>query len=52
MEEDPALFDAVETAEAFRPTGNTLDTTTVKTPVPFLLKHTLRYYYYYDGGHY
>ena len=28
----------------FQPTGNTLDTTTVKTPVPFLLKHTLREY--------
>ncbi len=44
VEEDPELFDAVETAEAFQPTGNTLDTTTVKTPVPFLLKHSLREY--------
>ncbi len=44
VEEDPALFDAVETAEAFQPTGNTLDTTTVKTPVPFLLRHKLREY--------
>ena len=44
VEEDPDLFSAVETAEAFQPTGNTLDTTTVKTPVPFLLKHSLREY--------
>lgn len=44
VDEDPGLFDAVETAEAFQPTGNTLDTTTVKTPVPFLLKHKLREY--------
>jgi len=31
-------------AAKFQPTGNTLDTTTVKTKVPFLLKHTLREY--------
>jgi E1A-binding protein p400 len=42
--EDDEFYDAIEVAEAFQPTGNTLDTTTVKTPVPFLLKHTLREY--------
>lgn len=44
VDEDPDFFDAVETAEAFQPTGNTLATTTVKTKVPFLLKHNLREY--------
>ena len=42
--EDDKFYDAIEMAETFQPTGNTLDTTTVKTPVPFLLKHTLREY--------
>ena len=31
-------------AEKFKPTGFTLETTHVKTAVPFLLKHTLREY--------
>ncbi len=38
------FYDVVEMAAKFQPTGNTLDTTSVKTPVPFLLKHTLREY--------
>ena len=42
--EDDKFYDAIEMAETFQPTGNTLDTTSVKTPVPFLLKHTLREY--------
>ena len=36
--------DVIEMAATFQPTGNTLDTTSVKTKVPFLLKHTLREY--------
>ncbi|KAL6060479.1 Pharynx and intestine in excess protein 1 [Balamuthia mandrillaris] len=35
---------ASEAATEAQPTGNTLSTTTVKTKVPFLLKHTLREY--------
>lgn len=31
-------------AEQLQPTGFTLDSTTVQTPVPFLLKHKLREY--------
>lgn len=31
-------------AESIQPKGNTLETTTVSTKVPFLLKHTLREY--------
>jgi SNF2 family DNA or RNA helicase len=31
-------------AEQLQPTGITLDSTTVKTPIPFLLKHKLREY--------
>jgi SNF2 family DNA or RNA helicase len=31
-------------AQSFQPTGFTLNTTSVKTPVPFLLKHPLREY--------
>ena len=38
------LQDVIEMAATFQPTGNTLDTTSVKTKVPFLLKHTLREY--------
>lgn len=38
------FFGAIEAAAQFKPTGNTLDTTNVKTKVPFLLKHTLREY--------
>ena len=36
--------DVIEMAAKFQPTGNTLDTTNVKTKVPFLLKHTMREY--------
>ena len=34
----------VEVASSAQPTGFTLETTTVKTKVPFLLQHTLREY--------
>ena len=40
--EEDKLEEYAELARAFQPTGNTLDTTTVKTKVPFLLRHTLR----------
>lgn len=43
-EDNKDFYDVVEMAAQFQPTGNTLATTTVKTPVPFLLKHTLREY--------
>ena len=43
-EDNKDFYDVVEMAAKFQPTGNTLDTTSVKTPVPFLLKHTLREY--------
>ena len=43
-EENKDFYDVVEMAAKFQPTGNTLDTTNVKTPVPFLLKHNLREY--------
>ena len=36
--------DVIEMAAKFQPTGNTLDTTNVKTKIPFLLKHTMREY--------
>ena len=42
--EQEGFYDAIEMAEQFQPTGNTLETTVVKTPIPFLLKHTLREY--------
>lgn len=38
------LSAASAAANEAQPTGNTLSTTTVKTKVPFLLKHTLREY--------
>ncbi|EDV22089.1 uncharacterized protein TRIADDRAFT_59226 [Trichoplax adhaerens] len=38
------LTEVSEEAKSFQPTGYTLSTTTVKTPVPFLLKHQLREY--------
>ena len=43
-EENKNFYDVIEMADALQPKGNTLDTATVKTPVPFLLKHTLREY--------
>ncbi|CAF0862550.1 unnamed protein product [Rotaria sp. Silwood1] len=38
------MNDLATTAQALQPTGFTLNTTQVKTPVPFLLKHSLREY--------
>lgn len=35
---------AAAAATEAQPTGNTLSTTSVKTRIPFLLKHTLREY--------
>ena len=42
--EEDKLEEYASLAATFQPTGNTLDTTTVKTKVPFLLRHTLREY--------
>uniref|UniRef100_T1GWQ3 Helicase domino n=1 Tax=Megaselia scalaris TaxID=36166 RepID=T1GWQ3_MEGSC len=49
LEDDPEkgddlLHDAAALAESIQPKGNTLSSTNVVTPVPFLLKHTLREY--------
>ncbi|CAF1168843.1 unnamed protein product [Rotaria sordida] len=41
---DKQMNDLATTVQLFQPTGFTLNTTTVKTPVPFLLKHSLREY--------
>jgi SNF2 family DNA or RNA helicase len=41
---DKQMDDLATTAQSFQPTGFTLNTTSVKTPVPFLLKHSLREY--------
>ncbi|XP_074640439.1 helicase domino-like isoform X2 [Tubulanus polymorphus] len=38
------ITDIAATAQSLQPTGYTLETTQVSTPVPFLLKHTLREY--------
>ena len=38
------MNDLASTAQALQPTGFTLTTTEVRTPVPFLLKHSLREY--------
>lgn len=38
------MNDLASTAQALQPTGFTLTTTEVQTPVPFLLKHSLREY--------
>ncbi|CAF4017652.1 unnamed protein product [Rotaria sp. Silwood2] len=51
-EEDPTneltknkeMNDLATTAQSLQPTGFTLNTTEVKTPVPFLIKHSLREY--------
>ena len=43
-EEFSEFSDVIEMAAKFQPTGNTLDTTTVKTKIPFLLKHKMREY--------
>jgi SNF2 family DNA or RNA helicase len=42
--ETKEMNDLATTAEALQPTGFTLNTTQVKTPVPFLIKHSLREY--------
>ena len=42
--ENKKMNDLATTAQALQPTGFTLNTTQVKTPVPFLLKHSLREY--------
>lgn len=41
---DSMINDAAAIAESIQPKGNTLSSTNVVTPVPFLLKHTLREY--------
>lgn len=41
---DELLNDAAAIAESIQPKGNTLSSTQVVTPIPFLLKHTLREY--------
>jgi SNF2 family DNA or RNA helicase len=41
---DKHMNDLATTAQSFQPTGFTLNTTSIKTPVPFLLKHSLREY--------
>lgn len=38
------INDVAAIAESIQPTGNTLLTTSVATPIPFLLKHILREY--------
>ncbi|CAF2715918.1 unnamed protein product [Rotaria sp. Silwood2] len=38
------MNDLATTAQSLQPTGFTLNTTEVKTPVPFLIKHSLREY--------
>ncbi|XP_058840254.1 helicase domino [Topomyia yanbarensis] len=43
-EKDEMLNDAAAIAESIQPKGNTLSSTSVVTPIPFLLKHTLREY--------
>jgi E1A-binding protein p400 len=42
--ENKEMNDLATTAQALQPTGFTLNTTEVKTPVPFLIKHSLREY--------
>ena len=44
VEGEDKLEEYASLAAQFQPTGNTLETTTVKTKVPSLLKHTLREY--------
>ena len=43
-EKDEMLNDAAVIAESIQPKGNTLSSTCTVTPIPFLLKHTLREY--------
>uniref|UniRef100_A0A336MIX0 CSON001825 protein n=1 Tax=Culicoides sonorensis TaxID=179676 RepID=A0A336MIX0_CULSO len=44
QDNDELLNDAAALAESIQPKGNTLSSTSVVTPIPFLLKHTLREY--------
>lgn len=44
LTKDKQMNDLATTAQALQPTGFTLNTTQVKTPVPFLIKHSLREY--------
>lgn len=44
VEGEDKLEEYASMAAKFQPTGNTLETTTVKTKIPSLLKHTLREY--------
>lgn len=43
-EDDDLINDVAALAESIQPKGNTLSSTSVVTPVPFLLKHSLREY--------
>ncbi|CAB4065314.1 Helicase ssl-1,Helicase swr-1,E1A-binding protein p400,Helicase SRCAP,Probable ATP-dependent helicase PF08_0048,Helicase domino,Protein PHOTOPERIOD-INDEPENDENT EARLY FLOWERING 1,Helicase SWR1,Helicase swr1 [Lepeophtheirus salmonis] len=43
-ESDSDFNNVIAMAAKFQPTGNTLATTNVKTPIPFILKHSLREY--------
>lgn len=43
-DKDDLINDAAAIAESIQPKGNTLSSTEVVTPVPFLLRHTLREY--------
>lgn len=43
-DKDDLIDDVAAIAESIQPKGNTLSSTSVVTPIPFLLKHTLREY--------
>lgn len=43
-DDDHLINDVAALAESIQPKGNTLNTTSVVTPIPFLLKHSLREY--------
>lgn len=43
-DKDDLLNDAAAIAESIQPKGNTLSSTSVVTPIPFLLQHSLREY--------
>lgn len=43
-DKDDLINDAAAIAESIQPKGNTLSSTNVVTPVPFLLRHSLREY--------
>lgn len=44
VEPEPDVDDIAAGARSIQPKGNTLESTTVSTKVPFLLKHSLREY--------